>query len=147
MCISMYHTNKIMKSINIIYLPLLMKIWRRSKLPLKINPMIHNLKNSAHPPFAPFRFWYLSVTVSFWLPFKFVTARSEFHSGPIFWLVSFRFCFISDFRFTFSDPVSLLLQLHYGFFLTLFVWLHLHYSSPCIVSVLLHLHYSTLTLF
>jgi len=101
------------------------EIWRGSELPLKTNPTIQNLKNSARPPLAPSRFRYVFFTVSCWLPFRFVRLRQSVILGPfsllqlcyISWLVPFRFCYISDFLFTFplhsiSGFVSLLLQLH-----------------------------------
>jgi hypothetical protein len=118
-----------------------MEIWRGSELPLKMNPVIHNLKNSVHPPFAPFWFWYLAVTVSFWLPFRFVTSRSAFYSGSNSWLVPFRFCFISDFRFTFLYA-PFLAPFHFccssisvSFWLHLFDYISITVPQICFSSV------------
>jgi hypothetical protein len=132
---------KIKKSLKIISSPFIVESWCGSESPMQMDPTIQNLKNSTHPPLAPSRFRHVSVTVSYCLPFRFVRARSECHSGFYFvtallhfLVVPFRFCYISDFLFTFplhpiSGFVSLLLQLHYSFFLTPFVLFHLHYSS------------------
>jgi len=102
-----------------------MESWRGSEFPLKMNPTIQNLKNSAHPPLAPSRFRYVAITVSCCFLSGLLQLGQSVILAPfillqfcyISWLVPFRFCYISDFCFTcplhsITGFVSLLLQLH-----------------------------------
>jgi len=114
--------------------------WRGNELSLKTNPTIQNVKKSARPPLASSRFHHVFVTVSCWLPFRFVTGKSECHSGSIY--------FVTAFVHFLAGSISVLLHLRFPFLhfrlRFTFVAAPVEFLSE---SILLHLHYSSTTLF